>query len=147
MVGAASTGQVRLRSSDPQERAAVTFNYFAEPEDMEAMVTAVERAREVAAAGPLRDVVGRELHPGTQASTRVHLEAEIRRSVEHTYHPSCTARIGTGSDGVVDARLRVHGVAGLRIADASVFPRIPHGNTHAPALMVGEKATDMVRSA
>jgi choline dehydrogenase len=111
------------------------------------MVIAVERAREVAAAGPLRDVVGRELHPGTQASTRAHLEAEIRRSVEHTYHPSCTARIGTESDGVVDARLRVHGVAGLRIADASVFPRIPHGNTHAPALMVGEKAADLLRSA
>jgi choline dehydrogenase-like flavoprotein len=147
MVGAASTGQVRLRSSDPKERAAVTFNYFAEPEDMQAMVTAVERAREVAAAGPLRDIAGRELHPGTQASTRVHLEAEIRRSVEHTYHPSCTARIGTETDGVVDGRLRVHGVAGLRIADASVFPRIPHGNTHAPALMVGEKAADLLRSA
>jgi len=110
------------------------------------MVTAIERAREVAGAGPLRDVVGRELHPGTQASTRVHLEAEIRRNVEHTYHPSCTARIGTETDGVVDARLRVHGVAGLRIADASVFPRIPHGNTHAPALMVGEKAADLLRS-
>jgi choline dehydrogenase len=67
--------------------------------------------------------------------------------VEHTYHPSCTARIGTESDGVVDARLRVPGVAGLRVADASVFPRIPHGNTHAPALMVGEKAADLLRSA
>lgn len=147
MVGAVSAGQVRLRGSDPAERAEVTFNYFAEPEDMQAMVTAVERAREVAGAGPLRDVVGRELHPGTQASTPVHLEAEIRRNVEHTYHPSCTARIGTETDGVVDARLRVHGVAGLRIADASVFPRIPHGNTHAPALMVGEKAADLLRSA
>ena len=147
MVGAVSAGQVRLRSSDPKERAAVTFNYFAEPEDMQAMVTAIERAREVAAAGPLREVVGTELHPGEGARTRVQLEAEIRRSVEHTYHPSCTARIGTETDGVVDAGLRVHGVAGLRIADASVFPRIPHGNTHAPALMVGEKAADLLRSA
>ena len=114
MVGAASTGKVRLRSSDPKERAAVTFNYFAEPEDMQAMVTAIERAREVAATRPLRDVVGTELHPGEPARTRAQLEAEIRRSVEHTYHPSCTARIGTETDGVVDARLRVHGVAGLR---------------------------------
>jgi choline dehydrogenase len=147
MVGAVSEGQVRLRGSDPAERAAVTFDYFAAPEDMQAMVTAVERAREVAAAGPLRDVVGTELHPGTRASTSAQLEAEIRRNVEHTYHPACTARIGTETDGVVDARLRVHGVAGLRIADASVFPRIPHGNTHAPALMVGEKAADLLRSA
>jgi choline dehydrogenase len=106
-----------------------------------------ERAREVAAAGPLRDLVGTELHPGGQARTRAELEAEVRRSVEHTYHPSCTARIGTESDGVVDAGIRVHGVAGLRIADASVFPRIPHGNTHAPALMVGEKAADLLRPA
>jgi choline dehydrogenase len=147
MVGAVSEGQVRLRGSDPAERAAATFNYFAAPEDMQAMVTAAERAREVAAAGPLRDVVGTELHPGTRANTSAQLEAEIRRNVEHTYHPACTARIGTETDGVVDARLRVHGVAGLRIADASVFPRIPHGNTHAPALMVGEKAADLLRSA
>jgi choline dehydrogenase len=100
----------------------------------------------VEAGGSGRHLNVQILHPGTRASTRAHLEAEIRRSVEHTYHPSCTARIGTESDGVVDARLRVHGVAGLRVADASVFPRIPHGNTHAPALMVGEKAADLLRS-
>ena len=66
--------------------------------------------------------------------------------MEHTYHPSCTARIGTETDGVVDAELRVHGVAGLRVADASVFPTVPHGNTHAPAVLVGEKAADLIRA-
>src|SRR6202050_5975920 len=99
---------------------------------MQSMVTAIERALEGAATRPLRDVVGTELHPGEQARTRAQLEAEIRRNVEHTYHPSCTARIGTETDGVGAAGLRVHGIPGLRIADASVFPRIPHGNTHAP---------------
>jgi choline dehydrogenase len=64
--------------------------------------------------------------------------------VEHTYHPACTARIGTEADGVVDAELRVHGVDGLRVADASVFPTVPHGNTHAPSVMVGEKAADLI---
>lgn len=147
MVGAASTGRVRLRSADPAERAAIRFDYFSEPDDMEAMITAVERARDIANAGPLRGVIGRELHPGDATGGRAALEAAIRRGVEHTYHPSCTARIGTEADGVVDPELRVHGVAGLRVADASVFPQIPHGNTHAPTLMVGEKAADLLRAA
>ena len=145
MVGAQSTGDVRLRSKDPREHAAVTFNYFSESEDMDAMVTAVERAREVAASAPLKGLAGAELHPGSRAQSRADLVAEIRRGVEHTYHPSCTARIGSESDGVVGADLRVHGVTGLRVADASVFPRIPHGNTHAPAVMVGEKAADLIK--
>jgi choline dehydrogenase-like flavoprotein len=146
MVGAASVGHVRLHSSDPKAKAAITFNYFAEPDDMDAMITAIERAREFAAAGPLRDMVVTELHPGDDVRTRQQLETEVRRHVEHTYHPSCTARIGTESDGVVDPELRVHGVTGLRVADASVFPRITHGNTHAPSVMVGEKAAEMLRS-
>ncbi len=146
LVGSLSTGQVRLRSHDPKAKAAVTFNYFAEAEDMEAMVTAVERAREVVAAGPLRELVGTELHPGDEVRGRRLLEQDIRRNVEHTYHPTCTARIGTEASGVVDPELKVHGVAGLRVADASVFPRIPHGNTHAPTLMVGEKAAELISS-
>jgi choline dehydrogenase-like flavoprotein len=77
-------------------------------------------------------------------TARRDVEAELRRNVGHTYHPACTARIGTEADGVVDPDLRVHGVAGLRVADASVFPTIPHGNTHAPAVLVGEKAAAMI---
>jgi choline dehydrogenase-like flavoprotein len=144
LVGAASTGQVRLRSADPRTKAAITFNYFAEPEDMDAMVIAIERAREVLAAGPLGELVGQELHPGRDVRGRRLLEQDVRRHVEHTYHPACTARIGTEATGVVGPDLRVHGVAGLRVADASVFPRIPHGNTHAPTLMVGEKAAELI---
>jgi choline dehydrogenase-like flavoprotein len=147
LVGALSTGHVRLRSGDPRDKAAITFNYFEEPQDMTAMVRAIERARDVAAAAPLRDVVGRELHPGVHALTRAQLESEVRRNVEHTYHPSCTARIGTEASGVVDPELRVYGVDGLRVADASVFPHVPHGNTHAPTVMVGERAADLLRAA
>ena len=146
MVGAESTGHVRLGSADPRDKVRVTFNYFAESSDMDAMVTAIERAREVAAAEPLRGLVGKELHPGGHLTSRAQLEEEIRRNVEHTYHPSCTTRIGSEATGVVDPQLRVHGVSGLRVADASVFPVIPHGNTHAPSMMVGEKAAELVRS-
>jgi choline dehydrogenase len=144
LVGALSTGHVRLRSSDPKEQPAITANYLREPEDMQAMITAVERAREAFASQPLRGLVGPEIHPGGDTSSREALGKIIRREVEHTYHPACTARIGTESGGVVDPQLRVHGVQRLRVADASVFPAIPHGNTNAPTVMAGEKAAIMI---
>jgi choline dehydrogenase-like flavoprotein len=145
LVGSLSQGTVRLRSADPKAKIATTYNYFAERADMDAMVDGIERMREVAAAAPLRNLTGREIHPGESARTREELEQKVRREVEHTYHPSCTARIGSETDGVVDAELRVYGVDGLRVADASVFPVVPHGNTHAPTVMVGEKAADLIR--
>ena len=145
LVGSRSRGVVRLRTADPKAKVATTYNYFAELADMEAMVDAIEVARDIAAAAPLRGITGREIHPGESARSRFELEQKVRREVEHTYHPACTARIGTEADGVVDAQLRVHGVDGLRVADASVFPIVPHGNTHAPTVMVGEKAADLIR--
>ena len=144
LVGSLSRGQVRLRSADPTAKPAVRFNYLSDPAEMDSMVAGIERAREAAGTAGLREVTSRELHPGPGTSTRSDLEAEIRRSIEHTFHPACTARIGTESEGVVDPELRVHGVVGLRVADASVFPRIPHGNTHAPSVLVGEKAAEMI---
>ena len=144
LVGAQSTGHVRLRSGDPKDKPAITANYLKEPEDMRAMITAVERGREIFASAPLRGLVGREIHPGGDTSSRQALDRIIRREVEHTYHPACTARIGGESGGVVDPQLRVHGVQRLRVADASVFPTIPHGNTHAPTVMAGEKAAIMI---
>lgn len=140
LVGPVSEGTVRLTSANPNDRAAVQFNYLAERQDMDAMIVAIETARGVAASGSLGCLTGQELHPGASYSDRAAIEAEIRRNVQHTYHPACTARIGSERDGVVSATLEVHGVAGLRVADASVFPRITHGNTHAPALLVGEMA-------
>jgi choline dehydrogenase-like flavoprotein len=146
LVGSLSRGTVRLRSADPKAKVATTYNYFAERADMDAMVDAIEVARDIAAAAPLRGITGREIHPGESAYSRFELEQKVRREVEHTYHPACTARIGTEADGVVDAQLRVHGVDGLRVADASVFPTVPHGNTHAPTVMVGEKAAELMRA-
>ncbi|PRW64760.1 GMC oxidoreductase [Actinopolyspora mortivallis] len=146
LVGSRSTGVVRLASGDPLSKPAVRFDYFGDPDDMAAMITGIERAREVVASSAMGGLVGGEIHPGPGTRTRTELEQEIRRGVDHTYHPSCTARIGSETDGVVDASLRVHGIAGLRVADASVLPTIPHGNTHAPTVMVGEKASDLIRA-
>ncbi len=146
LVGPRSEGHLRLRSADPRAKAVIHNNWFSEPEDMDAMVAGIERARDVAASGPLKPCTGDEIHPGERAKSRDELEAKIRQEVSHTYHPTCTARIGPEGEGVVDPALRVHGIAGLRVADASVFPRVPRGNTHAAALMVGEKASDLLRA-
>jgi choline dehydrogenase-like flavoprotein len=118
---------------------------MAERADIESMISAVERSREVMAAPAMRKIVRKELHPGPAARTRQQIERQVRAEVLHTFHASCTARIGAPGEGVVGPDLRVHGVDGLRVADASVFPRIPRGNTHAPAVMVGEKAADLIR--
>ncbi|MBO0841925.1 MAG: GMC family oxidoreductase N-terminal domain-containing protein [Nocardioides sp.] len=146
LVGPRSEGTVRLRSADPTVLPAVRFNYFQDPADMASIVAAIEQARELAATVRMKPITGPEIHPGASATSRADLEAHVRRDAEHTYHPSCTARIGSESSGVVGPDLRVHGVAGLRVADASVFPRITHGNTHAPSVVVGEKAADLIKA-
>ena len=147
LVGARSEGWVRLGSADPEAKPLICNNYFADAGDMQSMVEGIERAREVLASRTMRPFANHEIHPGPAYGTsRADLEEAIRQGVEHTYHPSCTARIGAEGDGVVDATLRVHGVDGLRVADASVMPRITHGNTHAPTMLIGEKAADLIRS-
>ncbi|NYF96949.1 GMC family oxidoreductase [Janibacter cremeus] len=146
LVGARSEGSVRLRSLNPEDAPRIQHNYFDDPDDMTAMIDGIEQAREVVASDPLRPWVGRELHPGPgYDSSRAATEAAVRADVEHTYHPSCTARMGTPETGVLDETLRVHGVRGLRVVDASAMPRITHGNTHAPTMLIGEKAADMIR--
>lgn len=145
MIAPTSEGSVRLRSSNPTDKVAVSLNIFAEQADLDSMVAAIERAREIVAAPSLRSIVGPEMHPAGVARTRREIERKLRAETQHTYHAACTARIGAEGEGVVDPELRVHGVCGLRVADASVFPYIPRGNTHAPAMMVGEKAVDLIR--
>jgi choline dehydrogenase-like flavoprotein len=145
LVGSRSRGEVRLKSSSPTTLPAIRFDYFSDPADMDSIVAGLEVARDVAAAPAMKGFTGREVHfEGVKA--RADVEAAVRRTVEHTYHASCTARIGSEQTGVVGADLRVHGVAGLRVADASVFPTVPHGNTHAPAMVVGEKAADLIKA-
>jgi choline dehydrogenase len=137
-----SRGSVRIRSNDPSRKPRVTYNMFSCDSELEEMVDAVEFARAVAAkAGVLRG----EITPGDGVRTRDQIKNWIRSTVQHTYHPSCTARIGSPTDGVVDPKLRVHGVDGLRIADTSVMPTIIRGNTHAPAVMIGERCSDFIR--
>ena len=100
-------------------------------------------AREIAREfGP---VAGREIFPGPGVDTDEDLAADLRRRVELLYHPVGTCRIGTDDGAVVDPELRVRGIEGLRVADASVMPVIPGGNTNAPTIMIGERAADLIR--
>ena len=89
-------------------------------------------------------MLGEELNPSAGIRGRDELVAWLRATCEHEYHPTCTCRIGTPEEGAVDPELRVHGVEGLRVADASVMPRIPSANTHAPTVMIAERAADLV---
>jgi len=140
-------GWVRLRSKDPAAKPRILTNSLADDEDVEALAAGIRRSREIAAAGPLAEVVGREIFPGPEVDTDDAIAADIRRRVELLYHPVGTCRMGSAVDAVVSPDLRVHGLDRLRVVDASVMPLIPSGNTNAPTIMIAEKAADLIRAA
>jgi choline dehydrogenase len=109
------------------------------------MIRGIRAARRVYAQEPLRGLIVRELVPGAECASDADLERFIRTTGAITQHAVGTCRMGMDARAVVDAQLRVHGLAGLRIADASVMPNVPGGNTNAPTIMVGEKAADLIR--
>jgi choline dehydrogenase len=135
-----SRGWVRLRSDDPRAPPRIFANVFAEPGDLEGMVRALELSRRIYAQSPLRELIRRETLPLGEADLTEHL----RRHATLRAHPVGTCRMGTDENAVVDPALRVRGLEGLRIADASVMPELPSGNTNLPCMMIGEKATDLI---
>jgi choline dehydrogenase len=140
-----SRGHIRLRSADPLAHPVITANAFSTNHDVEEMLEAVKFLRVLAAQEPLRRLIVEELRPGPECRSDEALIADFRARSGTVYHPACTCRMGPDpAQSVVDARLRVHGVAGLRVCDASVFPTLIAGNTNAPAMMVGWKGAEMV---
>lgn len=144
LVAPASRGEVTLRSSDPSDKPKILTNSLTEPADVASMVAGMELAREIAAQEPMRSTITRELKPGSGIGDD-DLESALRDRVELIYHPVGTCRMGSDEEAVVDPELRVRGLEGLRIVDASVMPVIPGGNTHAPVIMVAERAADLIR--
>jgi choline dehydrogenase len=142
-----SLGSVRLRSADPKEPPAICFNYMASPRDRQDMLEGVRLVREILAQKALEPYRGEEIFPGPDLRSDREIDAWIRRAVETCYHPVGTCKMGLPSDitSVVDSELRVHGLACLRVVDASVMPAIVSGNTNAPTIMIAEKASDMIR--
>jgi len=140
-----SRGWVELKSADPRETAAVTLNLMAQEADMEQMRAAIRTARRIYRAGPMGDLTGRERLPGKGAESDAELDAFIRETCYVAQHPTSTCAMGMGERSVVEPELRVIGVEGLRVADCSVMPTVPGGNTNLPVMMLGEKAADLIR--
>jgi choline dehydrogenase len=141
----ASRGHVQLRSADPDAAPLIVPNSLSAPQDLDALVEGSRWLRRLAATPALEAVIECELKPGAQAQSQQELEDDIRQRASSVFHPVGSCRMGPDPrQAVVDARLRVHGLAGLRVIDASIFPHITSGNTNAPAMMVAEKGADLV---
>ena len=145
LVQVKSRGRLRLVSSDPEVHPEIDPNYFAEPDDIAALVAGTERAREIGHQAAFDLYRGEEITPGAPLRSRRDLERWVRETFETLYHPTGTCRMGVDEDAVVGPDLRVHGLSGLRVVDASVMPQIVAGNTHAPTVAIAEKAADMIR--
>jgi choline dehydrogenase len=140
-----SRGYVKIVSPDPRVHPALRFNYLSTPTDRQEWLEAVRIARHILNQPAFAQFNGGELSPGRQVATDEQILDWVRRDAETALHPSCTARMGTGPDSVVDpATMGVHGLAGLRVVDASVMPYITNGNIYAPVMMIAEKAADLI---
>ena len=140
-------GTVRLKSADPLAAPEIRFNFLKSSYDFEALIAGMRICREIARQPALGPFIVEEILPGPAVTSEAALKEDIRARGVSNLHPVGTCRMGPESDSVVDPRLRVHGVDGLRIADASIMPSIVAGNTNAPSIMIGEKCAAMVRAA
>jgi choline dehydrogenase len=140
-----SRGRITLRSLDPRDAPAIQPDYLAAREDVDLMVEGIRLSRSFAGAKAFHPFRGAEVYPGPEAQSADAMVDYLRARAETIYHPAGTCKMGKDSRAVVDARLRVIGVEGLRVVDASVMPVLVGGNTNAPVIMIAEKAADLIR--
>jgi len=142
-----SRGHLELRSADPFDAPAIHPNYLSTNHDVAEQLEGARFLRKLAAAPAFAEILETEIRPGQQVETDEEMIADIRARAGTVFHPVSTCRMGADeTDSVVNARLQVHGLAGLRVIDASVFPAVTSGNTNAPTIMVAEKGADMILS-
>jgi len=139
-----STGHLRLASADPLAAPAIQLNLLDHPDDVRALVQGLRHVRRIMTQPALAGFVSTELAPGAEVVSDFDLKTFVRATCQHAYHPVGTAKMGRDKMAVVDENLRVHGIDGLRIADASIMPSIVSGNTNATCIMIGEKCADLV---
>ncbi len=140
-----SRGHIKLASADPKAYPIIHPNYLATQTDIDDVLAGNRLLRQLARTRPLADIITEELIPGIQTEGDEAMLADFRARADTVYHPTSTCMMGTeAATSVVDARLKVHGVKGLRVVDASVFPTITSGNTNAPTVMVAEKGAEMI---
>jgi choline dehydrogenase len=139
-----SRGHVTLRSANPNDPPKVTLNFMKERVDREATRDGLRMLRKVYNTKPLSDMISSEVMPGIDVESDDAFDAYIRKTADVCHHPVGTCSMGANGQSVVDPELRVHGIEGLRVVDASVMPLVPSGNTNAPTIMIAEKASDMI---
>jgi choline dehydrogenase len=138
-------GSVQIRSSDPRQPPALQFNYLSTDQDRREWVEAIRVARNILNQPALAEFSGGEISPGPGVESDEEILDWVRRDAETALHPSCTTRMGTGPDAVLDpGSMRVHGLESLRVVDAGAFPYVTNGNTYAPTMMVAEKGADLI---
>jgi len=142
-----SRGRVSLVSADPTAAPRIDPAFLAERDDVDRLVRGFKLMRSILSQRALTGFAGRELEASAQAQTDEQIEAFIRSHADTIYHPVGTCRMGSGPLDVVDAQLRVRGMQGLRVVDASIMPSIVGGNTNAPVIMIAEKASDLIKAA
>jgi choline dehydrogenase len=141
-----SKGEIRLQGNDPKAYPKIIPNYLSTETDCRTVVEGVNIARRIARHAPLTSKISEEYRPHADLPMDDY-DATLdwaRNNTASIYHPTGTCKMGDGKGAVVDARLRVHGIQGLRVADCSIMPEIVSGNTNAPAIMIGEKASDLI---
>jgi choline dehydrogenase len=139
-----SQGSIHIKTAHAGDPPEIRANYLAAEHDQRTIVDAMKMIRKIAALPPLSQLALRETRPGPQASTDEALLDHARATGMTSYHPIGTCRMGNDARAVVDHQLRVHGIEGLRVADASIMPTMVASNTNAPTIMIGEKASDLV---
>ncbi len=140
-----SRGSITIKSTNPLDKPSMLFNYLSTDQDRQEWIEAIHIARSILTQRAMNPFNGGEVSPGPQVSTDEEILDWVRRDGETALHPSCTAKMGTDDMSVVDPlTMKVHGVEGLRVVDASVFPYVTNGNIYAPVMMVAEKAADLI---
>src|SRR5262249_42987302 len=139
-----SRGAIHLTGSDPADPVRIDANYLGDPQDLKDLVAGASMAREIGNSATLRPFTGREIAPGSLGMAE--LERFFRDGLGTFWHQSGTARMGRDAMSVVDGKLKVYGVDGLRIADASIMPRVTTGNTMAPCVIIGERAAEILQA-
>ncbi len=140
-----SRGELRITSKDPEAAPFIDPGYLSAPEDIEVLMKGIALCREIMAHGSIRDEIAMELHPGQGYFDAAAMRRELPNRVATVYHPVGTARMGSDERAVVDPTLKVRGIQGLRVADASIMPSVTGGNTNAPCIMIGEMAASLIR--
>uniref|UniRef100_UPI0018688EDE GMC family oxidoreductase n=1 Tax=Microbulbifer hainanensis TaxID=2735675 RepID=UPI0018688EDE len=139
-----STGSVMIQSADPFAAPEIDYNFFADEEDRKVLVNGIRQVRKILAAAAFDEYRGEEIHPGAECESDEEIFRKAQERIGLVFHPVGTCKMGVDKEAVVDPQLRVHGLRGLRVVDASIMPKLISGNTNAPTIAIAEKAADMI---